>query len=126
MITITGLALAIAVPRALLILDRESVHSASADVAALLHSARSLALAGHTSVAVAIDSTAGVLTVRRASEVVLTRNVGEAHGVRMSGTRDSLAFDPHGLGHGAANLSIVIRRRRAVDTVFVSRFGRVR
>jgi prepilin-type N-terminal cleavage/methylation domain-containing protein len=123
---ITGLLLAIALPRAVHSLDRISVHSAADDVAATLSSARSLALAGHSSVAVDVDSVTGLLRVRRGPEVIFTRSIGQAHGVRVGRNRDSLTYDPRGLGHGAANLSIVIRRRAAVETVFVSRLGRVR
>lgn len=123
---IAGILMAIALPRARHSLDRISVHSAAGDVAATLSSARSLALAGHAAVAVDVDSLAGVLRVRRGPEVLFSRSIGRAHGVRVERNRDSLTYDPRGLGRGAANLSIVIRRRAAVETVFVSRLGRVR
>jgi hypothetical protein len=55
-----------------------------------------------------------------------SRAIGFAHGVRLGGTRDSLTYDPRGLGRGAANLSIVVRRGTIAETVFVSRLGRVR
>jgi prepilin-type N-terminal cleavage/methylation domain-containing protein len=125
-VTIIGILLAIAIPRTQLVLDRIAVHSAADDVRSLLTSARTLALAGHSSVAVDIDSATGILRIRRGSEVLMSRSVVEAHGVGLGRTRDSLAYDPHGLGHGAANLSIQLRRRAAAETVFVSRFGRVR
>ena len=69
---------------------------------------------------------AGYRRVRRGTEVLFTRGIEQAHGVHLEGSRDSLTYDAHGLGHGAANLSIVIRRRLAQETVFVSRLGRVR
>lgn len=125
-ITISGLLLAIAVPRATLALDRISVRSAAGDVVATLSTARSLALAGHASVAVHVDSAAGALRVQRGSEPLFSRGIGHAHGVRIASTRDSLTYDSRGLGRGAANLSIVVRRRSAAETVFVSRLGRVR
>ena len=125
-VTIIGILLSIAIPRTLLILDRISVHAAADDVRSLLASARTLALAGRSSVAVDIDATTGILRIRRGSELLMSRNVTEAHGVGLDRTRDSLTYDPHGLGHGAANLSILLRRRAAAETVFVSRFGRVR
>jgi hypothetical protein len=37
-----------------------------------------------------------------------------------------MAFDARGLGVGAANLSLVARRGRFADTLFVSRLGRLR
>jgi hypothetical protein len=37
-----------------------------------------------------------------------------------------MAFDARGIGIGVANLSMVVRRGAATDTLFVSRLGRVR
>lgn len=125
-LTLSAIVMGMAFPRGLLILDRMSVHSAAADVAATLHSARSLALSGRTAVAVDVNGAAGTLRVRCGPTVVLTRNIGATHGVQVEQSRDSLAFGPLGLGRGAANLSIVVRRRAAAETVFVSRLGRIR
>jgi|SRR5436190_5206106 len=125
-LSITAVTLAIALPRAHRMLDGIAVHAASSDVAAVLATARSLALAGHASVAVDIDSASGVLRVRRGSELLLARNIGPLHGVSLGRTRDSLTYDGRGLGRGAANLSVVVRRGAVADTVFVSRLGRVR
>jgi len=123
---ITAVVMAIALPRGQQVLDRIAVHAAASDVQALLGSARMLALASHSAVAVDVDSASGVLRVRRGSEMLLARNVGLAHGVTISRTRDSLTYDGRGLGRGAANLSVIISRRTAAETVFVSRLGRVR
>jgi hypothetical protein len=46
--------------------------------------------------------------------------------VALEATRDSLAYGPDGLGVGAANLRLVLRRGAAADTLSVSRLGRVR
>ena len=125
-VTLIGIALAIAIPRGLRVLDRLSVHAAAGDAAAMLSHARTLALAGHAAVAVHVDAATGMLRVQRGVEVLLTRNIGQAHGVQLGNTRDSLAFDAWGLGVGAANLSITLRRGAVAETVFVSRLGRVR
>jgi prepilin-type N-terminal cleavage/methylation domain-containing protein len=125
-LTITAILLTIAVPRLRAQLDRVAVRGATSDVVAIINSARSLAIAGHTAVAVSIDSASGTLRVSRGSEVLLVRWVGREHGVRVAATRDSLAFDARGLGHGAANLSIIVWQGVISDTLFVSRFGRVR
>jgi hypothetical protein len=85
-----------------------------------------LAMAGGLPVAVDVDSTAGTLRVRRGEERILIRAVGPAHGIRLGKTRDSLTYDPRGFGRGAANLSVLVRRGASVETVFVSRLGRVR
>ena len=125
-IMIVAIVLAIALPRMQLTLDRIAVRTAASDVVALLNAARTLAIAGRAPVAVDVDSGSGTLRVRRGTEVVLSRVVGTTHGVQVGRTRDSLTYDPRGLGRGAANLSIVLKRRAAAETVFVSRFGRVR
>src|SRR5881392_2194521 len=109
-LAIMAVALSIAVPRARRLLDGISVHAAASDVAMMLASARALALAGHASVAVDIDPTSGVLRVRRGPELLLARNVASLHGVSIERTRDSLTYDGRGLGRGAANLSVVVRR----------------
>ena len=123
---IAGIALAIGVARARDALDRLTVRSAAGDVRATLRFARSIALAGNRAVAVDIDSVTGTLRVRRGAEVLLSRGVGQAHGVRVGRTRDSLTYDGRGFGRGAANLSVIVRRGLAAETVFVARLGRVR
>jgi Tfp pilus assembly protein FimT len=118
--------LGVVVPRASAMLDRVAVQSAAGDVAATLGTARNLAIAARATVAIDLDSASGVLRVRRGAEILLSRNVGHAHGVRLRTTRDSIAFGARGLGRGAANVSIVISRGTVAETVFVSRLGRVR
>jgi prepilin-type N-terminal cleavage/methylation domain-containing protein len=125
-LTIVGTLMAIAIPHSLLMLDRISVHSAAGDLAMTLSSARDFALSSHSSVAVDLAGPHGEVRVMRGSDVLFMRNIASAHGVQLTHSRDSLTFGPLGLGRGAANLSIVVRRRAAVETVFVSRLGRIR
>lgn len=53
--------------------------------------------------------------------------VGDFHGsgLTLEATRDSLSYAPSGLGVGAANLRVVLRRSARADTITVSRLGRV-
>lgn len=125
-VAVAGMVLAITVPRAQASLDRSRVQAAAADVRSTVGYARSLAIAGQSAVALEVDSSAGLLILRRGTEVLLTRGIGTPHGVALRRTRDSIAFDAFGLGRGAANLSILLRRGVATETVFVSRLGRVR
>lgn len=125
-VALVGMLLALAVPRGRHTLDRAAVRAAAADVRATLGMARTLAVAGQARVVVDVDTGFGVLRTRRGGEVLHRRPVGETHGVRLARTRDSLAYDAHGMGWGATNLSIIVRRRSAAETVFVSRLGRVR
>jgi prepilin-type N-terminal cleavage/methylation domain-containing protein len=124
--TVIGIVLAIAVPRARSGLDRAVVRSAAGDVRATLGLARTLALAGHAVIVVEVDSAHGMLRIRRGSEVLLRRGVKQAHAVELRTTRDSLIYDPYGMGLGASNLSVLVRRGVVVETVFVSRLGRIR
>ena len=123
---IAGVVMAIAIPRGVRALDRIAVTAAAGDVRATLATARALAIAGSTLVTVDVDSASGTLRLRRGNEILLTRGVGQAHGVRLTRTRDSLSYSPLGLGRGAANLSVIVQRGNAAETVFVSRLGRVR
>ena len=66
------------------------------------------------------------LAVHRGPDTLLARALGRLHGVRLSATRDSTAYAGDGLGYGAANLRLVVRRGAAAETVTVSRLGRVR
>lgn len=125
-VTIAALVMAIAIPRGRSMLDRLAVRSAAGDALASLGYARSIALSGGARVAVQVDSATGTIRVSQGALVLLSRGIAEAHGVEITATRDSMVYDPRGLGRGAANLSLVIRRGAARETVFVSRLGRVR
>ena len=123
---VAGIVMAIAVPRAQHQLDRVVVQSARSDVRGILTYARSLALAARARVVVSIDSISGTVRGRHMGTDAISRGVGPAQGVRPTSSRDSLVYDANGMGHGAANLSVVVRKRAAAETVFVSRLGRVR
>jgi prepilin-type N-terminal cleavage/methylation domain-containing protein len=107
-------------------LDRLATHAAASEAALALAHARTTALAQHAAVAVHIDTTSGVMRMVLRGERIATHPLARRHGVRIRATRDSLAYDVRGLGVGAANLSILIFRGAAVETVVVSRLGRIR
>jgi hypothetical protein len=64
--------------------------------------------------------------VHAGADTVRVRELGARYGVRLASSRDSLAFDPRGLGFGAANASIRLTRGAAAETVVVARLGRIR
>lgn len=105
--------------------DRAAVRAAVSDAASVFIGARNAAIYRRAPVAVHID-TSSALLLTRADSLVLGRRDLHAFGVHLSASRDSMAFDGRGLGVGAANLSLVVRRGQAVDTLFLSRLGRVR
>jgi Tfp pilus assembly protein FimT len=107
-------------------LDRLAVQNAVAEAATAMARARDEALARHAIVSVRIDTGEATLTLRSRGDRLGRYALGHAHGVSLSTSRDSLAFDVRGLGYGAANLTLVARRGAAADTLVVSRLGRVR
>lgn len=105
--------------------DRAAVRAAVSDAASVFIGARNAAIYRRAPVAVHIDTLSAML-LTRADSLVLRRRDLHALGVHLSASRDSMAFDGRGLGVGAANLSLVVRRGQAIDTLFLSRLGRVR
>ena len=124
--TLAGMVCLTVVQALTLQLDRMAVRNAIAEAAGALARARDEALARRAVVRVRIDTGQRTLIVRSGNEHIARHAFGHAHGVTLTTTRDSIAFDVRGLGHGAANLTLVARRGRAADTLVVSRLGRVR
>jgi Tfp pilus assembly protein FimT len=124
-LALTAIILGIAIPRMRHAAERAAVRGAVADVVATLSTARQLA-ASHGGVSVAIDAGAATIRVVRDGDTVITRALGHMFGVAITSSRDSLAYDGRGLGSGAANLTFIVLRGTTVDTVVVSRLGRVR
>jgi Tfp pilus assembly protein FimT len=118
--------LGLAVPRIGAATDRAAVRSAIVDVASVFRSARNAAIYRRAPVAVLIDTLRTTVVAQAESVLLLRRDLGQGYRVRLTATRDSMAFDARGLGIGAANLSLTARRGRFAETLFVSRLGRVR
>jgi len=117
---------AIAVPEAGKLLDRIRVRGAVADIQALFGAARHIAIARSAQSTVEIDTARRTVYVSVGSDTVRRHDIGAEHDVQLSASRVRMSYSPTGIGYGAANLSVVVRRSAVVDTVFVSRLGRVR
>ena len=117
---------AIAIPWMGGILDRVKVRSAVVEIESLFSAARHIAIARATQATVDIDPVAQSINISIGSDTVRKRKIGAAHDVQISATRARMSYSATGMGYGAANLSVVVRRNASVDTVFVSRLGRVR
>jgi prepilin-type N-terminal cleavage/methylation domain-containing protein len=117
---VLGILSAIAIPWAGDVLDRVSVRSAATDIGSLFSAARHIAIARAAHATVDIDTVDRVIAVSVGRDTVRRRAIGTAHNVLLSATRTRMSYSATGVGYGAA------RRNRAVDTVFVSRLGRVR
>lgn len=125
-LAIMAILLSIAAPRLGTLRDRASVRSASAEMAAILASARRAAMLRSTGAMVVIDETRSTASVIVASDTILAHDAGSELGVAITATRDTVLYGPSGRGWGASNTSIVVARGRWSDTLFVSRLGRVR
>jgi Tfp pilus assembly protein PilE len=125
-LTILGLTTTIVVHQLSFYLDRAAARAAIVEAAAVVVRARDEAVAQRTLVSVRIDTVADALELRARGTALSRTALGHAHGVALSSNRDSLTFDVRGLGYGAANLTMVVRRGRAAESLVVSRLGRVR
>jgi len=125
-LTIVGILGTIAIPRTVRWRDRLSVRAAAVETVATFAMARRWSLSRSSRTAITVDTVAATLTVRSFSDTIARRNLTSSHGVTLSASRDSMAYAPNGLGYGASNLTMVLRRGAAAETIFVSRLGRVR
>ncbi len=125
-LAVTATMLAIALPRTTAALDRAAVHAASRDVETLFAEARTQALTRRITVWLVLDSSSRRVDIRIPGVGTRSRSVGSLYGVAFRTTRDSMSYDARGLGRGAANLTVVLRRGQARDSLVVSRLGRVR
>jgi prepilin-type N-terminal cleavage/methylation domain-containing protein len=106
--------------------DRIAVDAATSSTMSLLATARHAALRRATRTALHLDSSRGTVFIVAGVDTIERRPLREVHEVEFSTSRDSIAFTPSGLGYGAANTQIILRRGVAADTISVSRLGRAR
>lgn len=125
-ICILSILSAIAIPWAGEVLDRVKVSSAAFEIESVFSAARHIAIAHAAHATVDIDTVGRSISISVGSDTLRKRELGAAHDVLLAATRTRMSYSATGVGYGAANLSVVVRRNRAVDTVFVSRLGRVR
>ncbi|MEA2706224.1 MAG: hypothetical protein QOH22_1012 [Gemmatimonadaceae bacterium] len=117
---------AIAIPRAGRFLDGIHVRGAIIEIESVFSAARHIAIARGTLTTVEIDTAARAIYVSGGGARLRNANIGADHDVKLSSTRSGMTYSATGMGYGAANLSVVVRRNAFADTVFVSRLGRLR
>jgi len=106
--------------------DAASVRSAMGELAELFSAARQEAIARRAPVTVGIDAARGDVELRAGGARLMRRSLTASYDVSITANRDSTVYDPRGVGFGLANFTIVVRRGTAVDTLRMSRLGRVR
>jgi prepilin-type N-terminal cleavage/methylation domain-containing protein len=125
-ICILGVLSAIAIPSAGKLLDRVHVRGAVLEIESLFSGARHIAIARSAQTTVEIDTVNQAIYVSVGVDTLRKRKIGKDHGVQLSATRVRMSYSPTGMGYGAANLSVFVRRSDSADTVFLSRLGRLR
>ena len=118
--------LSIAVHRFTALRDAMSVRAAVGDLGSTFSLARQMAVSRRRMVAIVLDTGRGTVELRSGGVRVGRRELGASYGVHLGANRDSTVYDPRGLGYGLSNLSVAIRRGHFVDTLTMSRLGRVR
>ncbi len=113
----------IAVPPIVAVSDRIAVRAATRATVATFVDGRRGGL-HHGRATVEIQSTGVRLLLR--DSVARVHDFAARYGVSVRSTTPAMTFDHAGLGRGVANGTIILTRRLAVDTVVVSRLGRVR
>jgi prepilin-type N-terminal cleavage/methylation domain-containing protein len=125
-LTIAGVLLALLAPRFLALRDGAAVRAAIGDLGTAFSAARQEAIVRRAPVVVVLDTAGGSMELRSAGRPILRRPLATMYGVVIRSNRDSVVYDPRGLGYGLANLSVTVRRGSIVDTLTMSRLGRVR
>lgn len=125
-VTIIGVITGVAIPRTRYLLDSVAVRGAAGDAAAMLELARHTAMMRGDRISVDIDSAPARLTMRAGNDTLRRRDEKAIHGVRFATTRTPAVYSQLGMGLGVSNLTLVVTRGAAAETVTVSRLGRVR
>ena len=109
-------------------LDRIAVAGAAQRFASVHETARQTAIARATLVRyeLARDSAAVALATRNALGAWDTLRVWTLGPVQVAASQRAVTFSPLGVGYGASNSRVVFARGAAVETLTVSRTGRLR
>jgi len=126
LLVVSGIVLSATVVGGARLLDAAAVRSSANDVADLFAIARDQAIATGQRTAVRIDRIAGRLIIHAAVDTLMRLELGQSRSVSVQATRDSMAYAASGLGYGASNLRVIVKRGASADTITVSRLGRVK
>ena len=125
-LTLIAILAAMSVPTLVAAIDQWQVRGAVADLVNALVVAREAALARGMEAVFVVDAARGEVTVTCDGDTLAHRAVGALHGVTISASGDMVRYAPDGLAIGVSNTTLVVARRARVDSVVVSRLGRVR
>ena len=126
LLVVTGVLLSATIVGGARLLDAATVRSSANDVADLFAIARDQAIATGKRTAVHIDVAAGRLIIHADVDTLMRLELAQSRAVSIVATRDSMAYAASGLGYGASNLRVIVKRGASADTITVSRLGRVK
>jgi prepilin-type N-terminal cleavage/methylation domain-containing protein len=127
-LAVTGVLLAMVVPRLAPTFDRIATEAAARDVTTAIAVARSAAVMQGTRARLHLEPDSLWIEREQAEGwVPYARWPGPAAaGVTLTVTNPQLVFGPLGVGWGLANTRVVLRRGSQTETITTSRLGRVR
>jgi prepilin-type N-terminal cleavage/methylation domain-containing protein len=127
-LAVIGLVTAIALPRWSSLLDRIAVERAASELTTALAVARNTAVLRATRARLSITSDSlGIDGWEDRAWLPLRRWAGpEGHSVSLEVSSGTVIFGPAGIGWGASNTTIVLRRGTQTAKVTTSRVGRVK
>lgn len=125
-LSIASILSAVAIPKTGALLDRIAVRGAVNDVDALLDHARHTAMTWGERATVELDTVHAIAVLRVGRDTTARREEGTLNGVRFRATRTSVVYTQLGMGFGVSNLTLVISKGAAAETLTVSRLGRVK
>jgi len=124
---LVGLVLAISAPRVAKWKDRLAVERATGEIVSFYWQARTSAIFRGTRVRLVFgDDSLQAFFEGVTDSVFLTRSGPSRHGVGLSASRPVIRVYANGLGLGAANTKIVLRRGIAAESLTTSRLGRMK
>jgi Tfp pilus assembly protein FimT len=125
-LALVSLMAAIATPSLVGTTERWRLRAAAADIVNALVLTRELALARGTTATFVVDHVRGEVRVTSGGGTIARRAIVALHGVTLAASGDSVRFGPDGLATGVSNTTLLIGRGTRIDSVVVSRLGRIR
>ncbi len=128
-IVLIGLMAAFMIPRIGDVIQQQKVRSARNAITTMHARARATAIQRGRLVALVRQNNRILLLSRHpvtgVPDTIASQNLGDRFGVSLSANRDSLAFDPRGLGMESGNTQIVVSRAGFADTIVISAVGSI-
>lgn len=126
-LTLVGLLSAMAFPRVARWWDRMAVDRAAIELVSFYHAARFAAIQRAERVRVVFREDSLLATFEGLRKTTFIARPGPAHhGVRLTATREEIQLYANGMGLGAANTKLVLRRGAEADSLTTSRLGRLK